>query len=115
MDYEEFKSRLGELSILDDDIKRRLFLAENSIHYVCVLGKVVSGKYEIEEPISNQLLTVLELVSILQNRGAVRGVDFVVCSDLYGNFLRLGVHTTHTFLSDEDFDKGITRINTRNE
>lgn len=113
MDYQTFRERIGKITIPEGELKERLLEGLDTIHYVGTIGEVDSENYQMFEPIPDGALLCLDLIKLLESRGARRDRDYCVSMGQYGTTLRLSIHTTHKFLSDEDFDKNIKRYNTR--
>lgn len=113
MDYQEFKERIGKITVPEGEIKNKLIHGIDSIHFVCIFGKVRDGEYEIYSPVSEGALLCLEIIDVLESRGAKRDKDYIVGINLHEHDLCLGVHSTHEFLSDEDFNKNIRRYSTK--
>lgn len=109
MDYAEFKVKLGKLTTPDGELKTHLIDGLDSIHYVGVMGEIRKDKYHFFEPVPDNVLLCLELISLLESRGAKRDEDYIVGVSVYSESIRIGIHTTHDFLSDEDFDMNIKR------
>ena len=113
MDYQEFREKLGKITVPEGEVKDRLIHGIDSIHYVCVVGEVVDGEYYMYNPVPESALLCLRLVELLESRGAERDNDYIIGINLHERDLRLGVHSTHDFLNDEDFDKNIKRYGTK--
>lgn len=112
MIYNEFRERVGKITIPTGELEERLIKGQDSIHFVVHLGKLSGDSYEIDVSPANIDLFV-EILDLLDKRHAIREKDYVVCGSFVGSELRLGVHTTRDFLSDEDFGMGIKRYYTK--
>lgn len=110
MDYIEFRERVGKLT-LPEETPRNLFEGLDSMHYMVQLGTVTDGEYRVTLSESG-MKQFLDVIILLETRGAVREVDYVVCCCLNKSDMSLGVHTNNKFLSEEDFDDSVRKINT---
>lgn len=112
MNYSEFRDRLGKLTVPEGQIYDELIEGNDSIHLIFVVGKLIDDKYEMNDYFSDDN-PLLDALNILEIREAVRDRDYIVTGNLVGNIIQVGVHSTHKFLSDEDFDLRIKRMNTK--
>lgn len=110
MDYQEFRNRIGDLSS-PKDLPYELLEGLDSVHFMVVLGVVQNGEYAISLSPPN-MEAFLDVVRLVEVRGAVRNLDYAICGAVNGSNITLGIHTNKNFLSDEDFDSGIKRIYT---
>lgn len=110
MDYEDFSKRINKMvSIPNDKQKETLIESDNSVHFVLTLRRSVS------DAMRRDMERLLDAIYLIEERGAINGIDFMVC--VYKrpeeNYLMVALHTTFKFLSDEDFPKGIKRTGDR--
>lgn len=112
MDYKKFKELVGNLTVPNSEQKNCLLESKGSIHFLIHLGTVVDGEYVIDilEPAMEMFADILNTIN---SRGAIREKDYMVCGDFSNQEIKLGIHTTHKFLSDEDFSLGIRRLTTK--
>lgn len=104
MIYEEFKERLGKLTI--PDTNDFLLRGEKTFHIYQKLGVITDGEYIINMS-SESMKNFLNIIDILEKRGAVREKDYMVCCN---DKLILSIHSVDSFLSDEDFDVEVKRF-----
>jgi hypothetical protein len=98
MDWEEFKNRLGKIQLPTEEngFIDRFIESQNSIHIS--VGRL-QGK---------NLDFILDTVSMLEKRGAIREQDYIVTASwtTVGGEIALdylSIHTTNSFMSPEDF------------
>lgn len=98
MDWETFKTRLGKIQSPRDtpEYMEKFISAKNSIHLV--IGQWDDKNFQL----------ILDTVSILESRGAIREQDYIVTASwkLVDNDIALdhiAIHTTDGFMSQEDF------------
>ncbi len=98
MDWKEFKDKLGNIQAPDEfnGFSQKFLTAQNSIHLS--IGKWNSENFKL----------ILDTVSILEERGAKRCLDYIVTaswtSDISGVRLeQISIHTTDLYMSPEDF------------
>lgn len=113
MDYEEFIKITGEdMDVPTEEQTCSLIEGEDTMHLTVGIGYVlINGQYVRKDTVPQGEHFVHGL-SLLQKRGAVRGQDYILtCYTRSGEpYLMMAIHTTHAFLSDEDFDPSIPRI-----
>lgn len=111
MDYKDFVDKVGNLmDIPTDEQKLSLIEGEDSIHVSVGIGYVLkSGEVVTRESVSRGEYLILGL-DLLLERGAVRGKDYILCLYPKQDILTMTLHTTHSFLSDEDFDSSVKRL-----
>lgn len=111
MDYEEFAQRVNAAISIPDRLQTdTLIESENTVHFVITFHKdmnVMTAGRDMER--------FLDLVYILEERGAVNKQDFVICAyhNTENKSFVVALHTTTEFVSDEDFSKEIKRTGKR--
>ncbi len=107
MVYKEFQERI-KFTVPNKEQSEKLISGLDSMHFACCLGIVFGNEYKIT--ISSEMMEhFCSVLDILENRGAIKGEDYIVCAGRTPKYLTVEIHTTHSFLSDEDFDKSIKR------
>lgn len=112
MKYEEFKDRLGKMTIPRGELVETLIRGTDSMHFVARLANIVDDRYDVV--ISEELMDrFVDTVEMLEKRGAVRETDYIVAGNAYPDHLTVEIHTTDRFFSVEDAPDGIKVINTK--
>lgn len=102
MDYQTFKSVVGELDYPTDQQKRTLIEGPDSVHLVIMFGEIEGELYQIDEIPDEHVKKLMDFVSLIESRGAIRGEDYFLGCRVVGHRFEVGVHTTHLFFSLED-------------
>lgn len=108
MIYKEFREKLGELIIPSGQIYDELIEGNDSIHCIIIAGIIDGSEYKMNDYFDDNHI-LLKTIDILESRGAIRNRDYIVTGNIVGNEIRLGIHSTHKYLSDEDFDVRVKR------
>ena len=106
MDYKEFVNRLGNK--MDSPVKELLY-GENTVHVVINVGTWEDESFRAYASFPGEVL--LDAVELVKDRGGVRGKDYIITCTWNDKdvVVKTALHTTHSFLSDEDFDPKIKR------
>lgn len=117
MNYQEFRQRMPKITVPEPG--NTLIEGEDSLHWTIRIGSIVGNEYSIH--ISEETMQdFLDVVELLEERGAKNGQDYIVCGQKRISSITLGIHTTRNFLNVvEDFEKGFLlndrRIRTSNK
>lgn len=113
MDYKELKEKIDYLDYMTEENIEDFIEARDTIHY-CVkwLGE--------EKPSGGDLQAFADAIDYLEERGAVRGRDYIICAFLYvekneDRSFSIVLHSKRNYLSDEDFPINIKRTNNENK
>lgn len=112
MNYKDFRDRIGKLTVPKGQIYDELIEGNDSIHFVFCVGRIVNDEYVMNEYFDDNS-PLLNAINILEHRGAIRDRDYIVTGNIVGNAVQIGIHSTHRFLSDEDFDLTVKRKYTK--
>lgn len=101
MNYQEFRQKIPKITV--PQTGNALIEGIDSIHWIIKIGTVYKENYTIDIP-EKTMLDFVEIIDLLDKRGAKNGQDYIVAGEKRPTSLTLGIHTTRIFLSDEDFD-----------
>lgn len=104
MDYDEFCNLLGELDYPDKEQKKYFFDHEESVHLRLHIGKRDrNDNFFPTQPLPDRAKWMCDLIPILEARGAVRGIDFIVmCGENVFGDVYTEIHMVGKWMSDED-------------
>lgn len=104
MNYKELVEKIGRKT---DTPSKEFLDNEDGFHIIVTIGAIVDGSFCSFEIIHCEPFLLAR--DLVEERGAVRGEDYFISCFVSGSFFKIALHTTHAFLSDEDFDPSIKR------
>lgn len=110
MDYDTFRKVIGsEMDVPTDEQRTNLINGQDTIHVQVLIGYHLITDELAFMPLILHGKDFVDAIDALQVRGAERGKDYIIsCYERDGRLIVV-LHSTHSFLVDEDFDPSLPR------